>query len=62
MMAHPGWISRCLPSSKNNLGIGRRHGLIRTFVVTDAARHDGAQLPALISNANTASNVWADTA
>jgi IS5 family transposase len=47
---------------KNHLGIDRRHGLIRTFVVTDAAYHDGAQLPALISKANTASDVWADTA
>jgi IS5 family transposase len=47
---------------KNHLGIDRRHDLIRTFVVTDAAYHDGAQLPALISKANTASDVWADTA
>ena len=47
---------------KNHLGVDRRHGLIRTWVVTDAARHDGAQLPALISKANTASDVWADTA
>jgi transposase, IS5 family len=30
--------------------------------VTDAARHDGAQLRALISKANTGSDVWADTA
>ncbi len=47
---------------KNHLGIDRRHGLIRTWLVTDAARHDGAQLPALISKANTAGDVWADTA
>ena len=47
---------------KNHLGVDRHHGLIRTWVVTDAARHDGAQLPALISKANTASDVWADTA
>lgn len=47
---------------KNHLGVDRRHGLIRTWAVTDAARHDGAQLPALISKANTASDVWADTA
>src|SRR5918998_230591 len=38
------------------------HGLIRTWTVTDAARHDGAQLPNLVSKANTASDVWADTA
>ncbi len=47
---------------KNNLGIDRRHGLIRTWTATDAARHDGAQLPNLISRDNTGSDVWADTA
>lgn len=47
---------------KTHLGIDRRHGLIRTWLVTDAARHDGAQLPALVSKANTAGDVWADTA
>ena len=48
--------------TKNHVGIDRRHGLIRTWSATDAARHDGALLPALISKANTASDVWADTA
>jgi IS5 family transposase len=47
---------------KNHVSIDRRHGLIRTWSATDAARHDGAQLPNLISKANTASDVWADTA
>jgi transposase, IS5 family len=47
---------------KNHIGIDRRHGLIRTWVTTDAARYDGAQLPNLVSKANTASDVWADTA
>lgn len=47
---------------KNHLGIDRRHGLIRTWTVTDAARHDGALLPELIDKNNTASQVWADTA
>ena len=47
---------------KNHVGIDRRHGLIRTWTATDAARHDGAQLPGLLSKANTASAVWADTA
>jgi len=47
---------------KNHVGIDRRHGLIRTWTATDASRHDGAQLPALVSKANTASDVWADTA
>ena len=47
---------------KTHIGIDRRHGLIRTWTATDAARHDGAQLPSLVSKANTASDVWADTA
>ena len=47
---------------KNHLGIDRRHGLIRTWLTTDASRHDGAQLPGLVSKANTGSDVWADTA
>ena len=47
---------------KNHVGIDRCHGLIRTWTATHAARHDGAQLPTLISKANTASDVWADTA
>jgi len=47
---------------KNHLGIDRRHGLIRTWRVTDAARHDGALLPELIDRNNTGGEVWADTA
>jgi IS5 family transposase len=47
---------------KNHIGIDRKQGLIRTWVATDAARHDGAQLPNLLSKENTASDVWADTA
>ena len=47
---------------KNHVGIDRRHGLIRTWAATHAARHDGAQLRNLVSKANTASDVWADTA
>jgi IS5 family transposase len=47
---------------KNHIGIDRRHRLIRTWTATDAARYDGAQLPSLVSKANTASDVWADTA
>ena len=47
---------------KNHIAIDRRHGLIRTWTATHAARHDGAQLPHLVSKANTASDVWADTA
>ena len=36
--------------------------MIHTWTVTDAARHDGAQLPGLLSKANTAGGVWADIA
>jgi IS5 family transposase len=47
---------------KNHLGIDRRHGFIRSFIVTDAASHDGRQLGKLLDPHNTASSVWADTA
>ena len=47
---------------KNHIGIDRAHGLIRTWTVTDASRHDGAQLENLVDKHNTASDVWADTA
>jgi IS5 family transposase len=47
---------------KNHLGIDRRHGFIRSFAVTDAARHDGRQLDRLLDPHNTASAVWADSA
>ena len=47
---------------KNHVGIDRRHGLIRSFAVTNAATHDGCQLGQLLDSDNTASGVWADTA
>ena len=47
---------------KNHVGIDRRHGLIRTWTATDAARHDGAELPGLLDRTNTGSAVRADTA
>lgn len=48
---------------KSHISIDRRHGLIRRSLVTDAAAHDGARLrEGLIDPANTASEVWADTA
>jgi IS5 family transposase len=47
---------------KNRIGIDRRHGFIRRFNVTHAAGHDGSQLDAVLDPANTASDVWADTA
>lgn len=47
---------------KSHLNIDRRHGLIRTWSVTDAAAHDSRSLLGLLDQDNTASSVWADTA
>ncbi len=48
---------------KSHISIDRRHGIIRRGLTTDAAAHDGARLrEGLIDPANTASDVWADTA
>jgi IS5 family transposase len=47
---------------KNHINIDRRHGFIRRFTVTHAARHDGSQLGVVLDPSNTASGVWADTA
>jgi len=43
---------------KNHIGIDRENGLIRTWLVTDAAAHDGVRLrEGLIDQDNTASDV-----
>ncbi len=47
---------------KNHVSMAWQHALLRTWAVSDAARHDGAQLPGLIDKNNTAAGVWADTA
>ena len=48
---------------KNHISIDRRHGVIRRHKTSDAAAHDGARLrEGLVDPANTASDVWADTA
>ncbi len=48
---------------KSHICIDRRHGVIRRARITDAAAHDGARLrEGLIDPANTASDVWADSA
>lgn len=47
---------------KNHITTDRRHGVIRKWAATDAARHDGRELPRLRGRANTGSAVWADTA
>ena len=41
----------------------RMHGIVPRQVITDTARHDGARLrEGLIQRANTARDVWADSA
>ncbi|WP_210211575.1 transposase, partial [Azospirillum griseum] len=47
---------------KSHINIDRRFRLIRRFAVTDAARHDGAQLPGLLNPGAFDSRVWADSA
>lgn len=47
---------------KSHIGIDQRHGFIRTWSASDAARYDGRELPGLIDPANTGSAIWADTA
>ena len=47
---------------KNHIVIDRKHGFVRRFKVSDAARHDGAVLRQIVTRDNTASDVWADTA
>jgi transposase, IS5 family len=47
---------------QNHVGVDRRHRLIRTWQVTDAAAHAGSRLKDLLDPNNTASEVWADSA
>ena len=47
---------------KNHIGIDREFGFLRRYAVTHAAAYDGGQLGAVLDRANTASEVWADTA
>lgn len=47
---------------KSHISTDRRHGFIRRWSVSDAARHDGRELPTLLDRTNTAAPVWADTA
>jgi IS5 family transposase len=50
-------------SYKSHVSIDRMHGIVRSQVVTDAARHDGGRLrEGLIQRVNTAREVWADSA
>ena len=47
---------------KNHVSIDRGFGLIRNWMTTHAAAHDGACLEEVLDRTNTASDVWADTA
>jgi IS5 family transposase len=47
---------------KNHVGIDRRHGFIRTFAITEAARHDGRQLASCSTRTTPRAPVWADVA
>ena len=47
---------------KHHVSIDRAHGLIRKWTATHAAAHDGARLEDVLDRANTASEVYADTA
>lgn len=47
---------------KSSISICRRYGFIRKGKVTDGARYDGRMLRDVVTNDNTASDVWADTA
>jgi transposase, IS5 family len=47
---------------KSSISICRAFGFIRKGKVTDGARFDGRMLRDVVTNDNTASDVWADTA
>lgn len=47
---------------KTHVSIDAKHGFVRRFAITSAAAHDGAQMTNVLDPANTASDVWADTA
>jgi transposase, IS5 family len=48
---------------RSHIAIDRRFGLIRTWLATDAAAHEGTRLrEGLLDKTNTASAVWGDTA
>jgi transposase, IS5 family len=47
---------------KNHISIDRRHKFVRRYTVTDAARHDSQEFDAVLDDANTCRDVWADSA
>jgi IS5 family transposase len=46
---------------QNHISADRQHRLIRRWLVTDAAAHEGSRLGDLLDPGNTASMVWADS-
>ena len=47
---------------QNHVGADRRHRLIRRWLVTDAAAHEGSRLGDLLDPANSSASIWADSA
>jgi len=48
---------------QNHISIDREHGLIRKWLASDAAAHEGARLrEGLLDKTNTSKSVWADSA
>lgn len=47
---------------KNHVNVDRRHKLVRRYAVTDASVHDSQKLDDILDKANTASDVWGDSA
>jgi len=47
---------------KSHIMTDRAHGFIRSFTVTNASAHDGAQLPELLRRDILATGIWADSA
>ncbi|PZX12368.1 transposase-like protein DUF772 [Palleronia aestuarii] len=62
-VSKPVGIAIPLYGYKSHVSIDRMHGVFRRQLVTDASRHDGTRLrEGLIQMANTAQDVWADSA
>jgi len=47
---------------KNHISVDRRHKFVRRYTVTNAARHDSQEFDAVLDDANTCRDVWADSA
>jgi len=47
---------------KNHIGIDKAHKIIRKWAATDASPHDSQTLDDILDDANTAKEVWADSA